>query len=429
MLADSVIYELSELKYMILDDKDLEIVIHFYRYAIKNYGESYRRYLDEEKIGALLCLKELINDYFDLCELISLGKEALEEGCDPIGVYIFGLIPVKELLIQLKYRYKDDFWKTLKSITFAGFLNKFFLGELFEAHYNKRLKAKIRQLEQEREKALTGGIFIDRDYYLLYTLTGYSISYSVFYKHIHRVSTLRIYPQVILEPFEIEVASMAIKFTDKEIDLIRKWQEWIKVVKVKYNEKSLSDIKEEAIICQKLWDNKPVFEIEKDLVEKYIALAIKNDEGLFRDITSDDFEIAITHIAQLLFDRFESAKMDVISNPDRLRELGWIKKWNITVDYNAIINYLYTAKENLKKLREAKRSELKNFMIKNEKNVVKSLSAEIGKINKELMSIAEKEDIIKFNSKFIRDICTKIRHIIAKKKKNTISFCGAGFPV
>lgn len=406
---------LNKVKYMITDEKDLEIVVNLCQHYIREKKSFF--ILDEDTVGALLYLKDLINNYQDLAEMIELREEVSQQGLDPVGVYMFGLTPVKEILIKLKKKYKWQFYEIIKPIIFSGFLNKTFLDELIKSYALGKLAEKIKLLEKERDFVIDKGCINDElDCSLLYSLAGYSLPFSEFYKIIQQKLKIKKPSANLFAPFEITVKRMTVKLNSDDIATIKEWQSWTKNILFKHGNKEEGVMKKEILELQKKWDMSNDIAIERELIEQYIALCLITYRQLKRDILSDDNETAMTHFGQLFFDRIDSIKREILANPDRLLPL--ISNGEVNSEtYESILNLITIEKQKLKKVREDKRVQLKDLERLNDKVGVKKTGKEIGQINFELKKIVKKEDIIKFNSKIVKDICTKLKYMLAKSRK------------
>jgi hypothetical protein len=366
-------------------------------------------------------VKDLIKDKEDLKMIVELGKEAARAGVDVGYMYEYGLGNVKEKYEEL--REKGQF-EVIKTAVVEGFLTPKLLDELSKAHEQGKLKEKIKEIKKKRDEIIEKKeIKSDEDIELLYGFTDYLMSYSEFKKELDKMKKVEIEGKKPFDGFKIEVKRQVTEFRPEDIEKINSIKTKIKEAYEKHNKKKQEELKKELLALQKNYDKTKDKALEKELIEGYIALTLMKDETLRNDVLSEKPEVAVTNIYQLIQDRIEDTKNEILTEPERLSALFEEQKIKIEGnDYSRALEFYEKEKEKLIKEREKLKEELKEKQKIADKYEVNRLGSEIGRINKELRQIASYEDALRFRTEELKKVATKLDSIMARAKKKERAF-------
>ena len=408
-------YGLGSVKDLIKDKEDLKEIVELGKEAARagvNVKDMYKYGLGN--------VKDLIKDKEDLKEIVELGKEAARAGVNVEDMYQFGLGNVKEKYKEL--REKNQF-EVIKTAAVNGFLTPKLLDELSKTYEQGKLKEKVKELKKKRDVIIEKKeIKTDKDIELLYGFTDYSMEYSKFKEELDKIKKVKIKGKKPFDGFEVEVKRQVTEFRPEDIEKINSIKTQIKEAYEKHNKKKQEELKKELLALQKNYDKTKDKTLEKELIEGYVALTLMKDEALKNDVLSEKPEVAVTNIYQLIQDRIEDTKNEILTEPERLSTLFEEQKIKIKGnDYSRALEFYEKKKEKLSKEREKLKEELKEKQKIADKYEVNKLGSEIGKINKELRQIASYEDALRFRTEELKKVATKLDSIMARAKKKELA--------
>jgi len=407
---------LGKVKDLIKDKEDLKMIVELGKEAARagvDVGYMYEY--------GLRNVKDLIKDKEDLKMIVELGKEAARAGVNVENMYNRGLGNVKEKYKEL--REKNQF-EVIKTAVVEGFLTPKLLDELSKAYEQGKLKEKVKELKKKRDEIIEKKeIKSDEDIELLYGFTDYSMNYSEFKKELDKMKKVEIKGKKPFDGFEIEVKRQVTEFRPEDIEMINSIKTKIKEAYEKHNKKKEEELKRELLALQKNYDKTKDKALEKELIEGYIALTLMKDETLRNDVLSEKPEVALTNIYQLIQDRIEDTKNEILTEPERLSALFEEQKIKIEGnDYSKALEFYEKEKEKLIKEREKLKEELKEKQKIADKYEVNRLGSEIGRINKELRQIASYEDALRFRTEELKKVATELDSIMKRAKKKERAF-------
>ncbi|MFH8108059.1 MAG: hypothetical protein QXJ25_03480, partial [Candidatus Aenigmatarchaeota archaeon] len=300
-----------------------------------------------------------------------------------------------------------------------GFLNSLLIDELALAYKQGKLDEKIKELKKERDKIVENKeIKNKRDVALLYSLTNYSIEFEKFEEEIEKIKNIDITGEKPFDSFDVEIKRQVVKFRPEAIEKIKKFQSEIREAYEKNSKKKEAELKKELLTLQKQYDKTKDKALEKELIDGYIALTLMKNETLKNDVLSDNVDTAVTNIYQLIHDRIEDTKNEILTDPSRLallfEEQGIKIKKN---DYGRASEFYKKKKERLLREREELRKKLKEKQETGEKYEINRLGSKIGEINKKLKLLSDYENILKFKTDELRKMATELESIEARAKK------------
>ncbi len=202
------------------------------------------------------------------------------------------------------------------------------------------------------------------------------------------------------------------------MEKINKIQKEIKNAYEKYSKKDEKELKKELLKLQEKYDKTKDKALQKELTDGYIALTLMKDETLKNDVLNTNPETSIPSISQLIHDRIEDTKNEILVNPERLSLL--FEKQKVKVKENEYERALELYEKKKKKLvneRKKLREELKEKQKTADKYEINRLGGKIGEINKKLRQIAEYEDALRFRTDELKKIVFTLDSAMARAER------------